>query len=70
MRETRSSGLEGGVEFKSPSLPLFYRNRDAQYFPFVFRPPIPLNVHEGSARVTTGWAGEKQKEKGKRSSFL
>ncbi len=24
MRETRSSGLEGGVEFKSPSLPLFY----------------------------------------------
>jgi len=25
MREIRQSGLEGGVEFKPPSLPLFYR---------------------------------------------
>ena len=24
MREIRSSGLEGGVEFNPPSLPLFY----------------------------------------------
>jgi len=36
MRETRSSGLEGGVEFKSPSLPLFYRTGPRTGFPLFF----------------------------------
>jgi hypothetical protein len=36
MREIRSSGLEGGVEFKPPSLPLFYRNDDDPIILFVF----------------------------------
>lgn len=29
MREIRSSGLEGGVEFNPPSLPLFYSKQHA-----------------------------------------
>jgi hypothetical protein len=36
MREIRSSGLEGGVEFKPPSLPLFYSNDDGPIILFVF----------------------------------
>jgi hypothetical protein len=36
MREIRSSGLEGGVEFKPPSLPLFYGNDDRPIIPLVF----------------------------------
>jgi hypothetical protein len=37
MRAIRSSGLEGGVEFKPPSLPLFYRCAFPLTLHFVFR---------------------------------
>ena len=37
MREIRSSGLEGGVEFNAPSLPLFYSMRPPTPFSFVFQ---------------------------------
>jgi len=32
MREIRQSGSEGGVEFKPPSLPLFYSNDNERQF--------------------------------------
>ena len=40
MREIRSSGLEGGVEFNPPSLPLFYPA------------PPPLKLLAGLANVS------------------
>lgn len=37
MREIRSSGLEGGVEFKPPSLPLFYSTHNRSFILCVFQ---------------------------------
>ena len=37
MREIRQSGSEGGVEFKPPSLPLFYKRNDPRNILFVFQ---------------------------------
>ena len=57
MREIRSSGLEGGVEFNPPSLPLFYSRT----------PPPYLLLFFSGARWTIGDhspAPEKQKDKG------
>ncbi len=34
-----------------------------------FAPPVPLNVHEGFARVTTEWAGRKTKGQGNGTVF-
>ena len=36
MREIRLSGSEGGVEFKPPSLPLFYRVKRRSSLFFLF----------------------------------
>jgi hypothetical protein len=63
MREIRSSGLEGGVEFDPPSLPLsFSTPRPPRAPPFLFFSGAPWNVfHQLS--IADPRAAEKTKGK-------
>src|SRR5437764_13297848 len=60
MRQIRSSGLEGAVEFKPPSLPLFYRPNGPTMFLFVLQ---RRGEHAPTRRKPPTRAAEKQKEK-------
>src|SRR6266581_3095190 len=52
MREIRSSGLEGGVEFNPPSLPLFYSTMTNHVTSFVFQ---AFGVRRQSGAATALW---------------